>query len=90
MEGITKLAVVETDTLWDKITWPLATFGAIGKLVTEMATSDYSYLDGHGSWLKLLFHMANFGMAIALVKLFAGPLSNLAGGVGRALTGGRI
>lgn len=87
LEGITELTVVETDTLWDKITWPLATFGAIGKLVAEMGTADYSYLEGHGSWLRLLFHMSNFGMAIALVGLFAGPLSNLAGGVGRALTG---
>ena len=90
LSSLTELQLVETDTGWGVITWPVQSFRALARIVGEMGTWDYSYLDGQGQWLAIFGQLANLAMLIALIRLFAGPLSSLAGGLARGLTGGRL
>ena len=90
LSSLSELRLVQTDTGWGVIAWPVQSFRALARIVGEMGTWDYAYLDGQGQWLAIFLQLANLAMLISLIRLFAGPLSSLAGGVARGLTGGRL
>lgn len=90
ISSLSELRLVETDTAWGVVTWPIQSFRALTRVVGEMGSWDYAYLDGGGQYLVTFLQLFNLAMVIMLVRLFAGPLSNLASGVARGLTGGRF
>ena len=90
LSALTELQLVQTDTGWGVVAWPVQSFRSLALIVSEIGTWDYSYLDGQGQWLAIFLQLANLAMLVALIRLFAGPLSSLAGGLARALTGGRV
>ncbi len=88
--GLNELRLVQTNTAWGVVTWPVQSFRALTRVVGEMGTWDYAYLEGYGQYLVIFMQMFNLAMLIGLIRLFASPLSNLASGVARGLTGGRF
>lgn len=87
---LTDMRLIQTDTGWGVVTWPVQSFRTLANLIVEIGTWDYSYLQGHGQWLVVFMQLLNLGLLVSMVKLFAGPLSSLAGGLARGLTGGRL
>ena len=87
ISALNELRLVETDTAWGVITWPVQSFRALSRVVGEMGTWDYAYLEGNGQYIVVFMQLANLAMVIMLVRLFAGPLSTLASGVTRGLLG---
>ena len=90
LSALSELRLVETDTGWGVIAWPVQSFRSLARVVGEMGSWDYAYLEGQGQYLAIFLQLMNFAMLIGLITLFAGPLSSLAGGLARSLTGGRV
>ena len=90
LSTLTDLRLVKTDTGWGVVTWPVQSFRSLANIIIEIGQWDYSYLDGHGQWLAIFMQLLNLGLLVSMVKLFAGPLSSLASGLARGLTGGRL
>ena len=91
LAGLNDLRLVQTNTSWGPIDYPIQAFRSMVRLVGEIGTWDYEYLDNTGGqYLVIFMQLANLAMVVSLIGMFAGPLSNLAGGVARALTGGRF
>ena len=90
MQGLNDLRLVQTNTTWGALTFPLQAFSAFARLFGELTTWDYAYLEGNGQYLVLFMQLFNLAMLVGLARLFASPLSNLMGGIARGLTGGRF
>ena len=85
LSQISQIRVVEVETGWGPLAFPVQAFSAITSFFGSMVSWDYDYLDGPGWYLKIFLHGLNAVVAIGLVRIFIGPMSAMIGGIGRGV-----